>query len=408
MPGTPPSSDLNENIRRVLLVIDRNMNPSQQSSVDPCRQYQLVKERQLEANPPQTSRNTRRSRSNNPDPLTPNAEAAMSGCSTAVNAFLALPPAYRTACPKVQNAACKNIDSYLTCAVLIPTYALGCIYTGLTYLSLKRCADHAIQERDRAIREQREAEMIRVHQRQLSERARAVAAANAAAYPPAPVASAPAGPRTSGQGGGRRASPPSTPAVLKNERDKTKLKFIKDNDYILYSDYAKLYLNKNSKKTSSNSNSKNKKIDLTKECDKKSNTDKEEKSNSTLGKNKKEILEPTNNTGNKRDFSILESHSEMETEENEPKVDLEPKEIVGNKNSARKPPPIFIINEEPDAIKDTLKDYRIDYTLKNESNQKFKLMIKSEEDYKVTLQKLVDLGVKFYTFQFLAEKLSSG
>ncbi|XP_072158433.1 uncharacterized protein [Bemisia tabaci] len=212
MPGTPPSSDLNENIRRVLLVIDRNMNPSQQSSVDPCRQYQLVKERQLEANPPQTSRNTRRSRSNNPDPLTPNAEAAMSGCSTAVNAFLALPPAYRTACPKVQNAACKNIDSYLTCAVLIPTYALGCIYTGLTYLSLKRCADHAIQERDRAIREQREAEMIRVHQRQLSERARAVAAANAAAYPPAPVASAPAGPRTSGQGGGRRASPPSTPA----------------------------------------------------------------------------------------------------------------------------------------------------------------------------------------------------
>nr|XP_018899298.1 PREDICTED: uncharacterized protein LOC109031909 isoform X2 [Bemisia tabaci] len=215
MPGNPPSSDLNENIRRVLFVIDRNMNPSQQSSVDPCRQYQLVKERQpneATANT-QTSRSTRRSRSNNnPDPLTPNAELAMSGCSTAVNAFLALPPAYRTACPKVRNAACKNIDSYLTCAVLIPTYALGCIYTGLTYLSLKRCADHAIQERDRAAREAREAEMIRVQQRQLSERARAVAAANAAAYPPAPVASAPAGPRTSGQGGGRRASPPSTAA----------------------------------------------------------------------------------------------------------------------------------------------------------------------------------------------------
>ncbi|CAH0391550.1 unnamed protein product [Bemisia tabaci] len=192
--------------------------------------------------------------------------------------------------------------------------------------------------------------------------------------------------------------------VLKNERDKTKLKFIKDNDYIPYSEYVKLYLNKNPKKTNLNSNSKNKKIDQIQESDKKSNTDKEENSNLNAGKNKKETLEPTNNTGNKRDFAILGSHPEMETEDNEPKVDLKPKETVGNKNSAKKPPPIFIINEEPDAIKDTLKDYRINYTLKNESNQKFKLMIKSEEDYKVTLQKLVDLGVKFYTFQFFGGK----
>lgn len=49
-------------------------------------------------------------------------------------------------------------------------------------------------------------------------------------------------------------------SILKNERDKTRINFIKDNDYISYLEYIKLYpLNKNFKKNSSSS--KGRKID---------------------------------------------------------------------------------------------------------------------------------------------------
>nr|XP_018912213.1 PREDICTED: nucleic-acid-binding protein from mobile element jockey-like [Bemisia tabaci] len=208
--------------------------------------------------------------------------------------------------------------------------------------------------------------------------------------------------------------------ILRKEKDRTRVKFIQDKDYIPYTEYDKLYnLNPNPKKNNTYSNSKKRKTDpelddILKEKNQKKKIEGEG--------NKKDTDIPPGNNNNKRDFKILESQEEMELEQNEQEIDkTELNEKIRNDDTARKfeseekpeqekkedkvnykkPPPIFITNEDPESVRELLIGYEIkEYTLKKVSDKQVKVILKTEVDYRKFLQKLHDMEVKFYTFQF--------
>ncbi|CAH0395975.1 unnamed protein product [Bemisia tabaci] len=192
--------------------------------------------------------------------------------------------------------------------------------------------------------------------------------------------------------------------ILKNERDKTRIELIRANDYISFPDFEKIYLvNKKSKKTKHNTNDNIKKPDPKSVINNKGPKDNTRK-NSLEDKNNTDIIVPISNTGpTKRDFSILESQQNKElelTKQEQDKTDPIEKSV----SSARKPPPIIIINEEIKVINEFLTSHDVKYTLKDAPNGQIKLLVKSEDDYNKVLLKFVELEVKFYTFQFSSGK----
>ncbi|CAH0388418.1 unnamed protein product [Bemisia tabaci] len=76
------------------------------------------------------------------------------------------------------------------------------------------------------------------------------------------------------------------------------------------------------------------------------------------------------------------------------------------KNENQKPPPIFIMHENPEEIKKILKDYKFDFLLKVSSKKQTKIVLKSIPEHRILAQKLNELGIEFFTFQSFSGKIT--
>lgn len=145
------------------------MQPGQESSNDPCRALQILKERNKQAAP-----RARSSRPTAEDQFTPTNRHAEKDCVTAVNAFKALPSHYKIECPVIHGSVCTYIDSFYTCSVAIPGKLFGCLPAGTQFVSLRRCAEFVLRRIEKQKRERENEESQMRQEEALSQRVKEV------------------------------------------------------------------------------------------------------------------------------------------------------------------------------------------------------------------------------------------
>ncbi|CAH0762392.1 unnamed protein product [Bemisia tabaci] len=191
--GAYPLDTVEGNREVVMARIEKGeFSTDQDTSDDPCRRYQIAKQKaglRLNQAFPPGPRSSRVGQTPSPT----NTEAVQE-CATGFNAFNALPAEYKQTCPNARSPNCVLIDGWYTCAVAVPKKIFNCWTYSSVHVTLKRCANEIIAQKKREEDDRRMQVQV---QRQMDYLSRAASLAKGGS----PSTPAPPPPNFQGSGG---------------------------------------------------------------------------------------------------------------------------------------------------------------------------------------------------------------